>query len=1475
MSYLFISFADNLDKDSRSKRDFYTLSLEKQYELIQKRIPAERRIDSFSEFIEKCFPSGLSKTYYLSCPNFLRRKRELDNGSSYLDNLVIRPEKTLSMKSVLPDNQNIILIGNIYEGGKLKMFAVKGIQLIDDSMSSPYDKVIQGYPACLSFARNSWSINHVDYNDTFFTPDNILDIIENCYTVKNPKEIVKTYKAWQEYFQFRDYYLDEQTKRNFRVDSCEYLKTFAVNRKEYRMDSILYDECILDDLEDFKRGDMIVVTKKVAQAESFPLIRLNLFRNKKEFLENTVTKGKKQVNEEERRIRSLANDNVIITELDPRIEDKLSNLISNGYELGDRFKTVKFEIEPTEHLEQVERQYNKTISDSISAVEIKYKNIVLDETKKYVQKIKEARENDLEVDVKEYTSELNNKLDLEVERNQDKDILKLIDSEIKKIKNSLKQKKKESDKDYQERLNKEIGKIDVRHYYVLRNESLVSYFRSDKEKVIANELKHLESEKQRELTNKYKEDIRNESNDVKTKYETELENAKAEIIENETEICFSIFFKPNDRKEVNAKMQEQIKRCQFIVYDHRAESAKLRRQEMALENFYSGNVKNPYLSTYLFAPNNLQPITANRADWKWYLDSLNEKQKEAVRKAVSSNGVFLLQGPPGTGKTQVIAETVAHLVQDGKKVLISSETHKAIDNVFERLPKVAEIVPIRLIPSKNNNDSEYTPKYLVDNFYLNISTNMKNIVAKYRNFKKNKEDFEEHFSELKLLNSKIEKAQKTFEAAQAKIEVLDKQAKQKNMSISELKEQMDSLRMVIDTLKRTRRHAEKFNLSLDEDIRKDIIAKFVNSIEALFDKSEFVTTDLEILTKTINSLNTQYIENEIQSINPESSAQILSAKIKELKRKMDAIDDELGGDIDDNKEYQAIRKEWMALKKEEKESGTKASDGGILSKVFVYDYMIKNLESLSGIIEGKKNSLILLRNDVISEIDNEINKQEQNQDVIQSKINAISKEIKNINNQINDIEDSNEIQDIQSNKAKLESQIDSFFKEFGILEPYKDINDALNIIKTTFEDLESNYAIREAENKEKIPMYEKISKYLSQTDVIEDDRKLYTKELFESANVFGITCTSNDRFSSENNTELGDFNIDNIDIKTIGIDVVIIDEVSKSSFIDLLIPILYGKTVILVGDHRQLPPMYEFAKMRDDEFEALDEEVINPEINKKYTKLYEECFFKTLFEKIPDDYKTMLIQQYRCHEHIMKVFNHFYQGELRIGFNGQNNQKKHNIEIYSNGRKIIQPEKHVYFVDCKQFETRDQDSTSIYNMGEAKVVVELLKKLKMYFRNNPSVEPLSVGVICTYGDQAKRIKDLMKSEKITSSDFKTGQEKLIVSTVDDFQGDERDIIILSTVRNPQEPAKSNPGFILAYQRINVALSRARRLLAVVGNRKYLEDKGVINLPDVYGREDYDQKHFRVYDEILNTIETYGKVLEDVDIIESKEGKINA
>ena len=261
-----------------------------------------------------------------------------------------------------------------------------------------------------------------------------------------------------------------------------------------------------------------------------------------------------------------------------------------------------------------------------------------------------------------------------------------------------------------------------------------------------NKLDRKRKEKNQELENKYKEDIILEKTNAKANLNEALRKDTEKAIEDETIKRFALYFRLGDPNgSIKEKQIKQIANCQYIVYDNRAELSKIKRQKTALDNFYQGYVKNPYLSTYLFAPETLPPVSSTvEPNWTWYLESLNEKQKEAVRKAVASNGIFLLQGPPGTGKTQVIAETVAHLVKSGKKVLISSETHKAIDNVFERLPKIAEIVPVRLIPSSNDKkkDNEYDPGKLVDNFYSNIASTMSRSINRYRNFEKNKNELD-------------------------------------------------------------------------------------------------------------------------------------------------------------------------------------------------------------------------------------------------------------------------------------------------------------------------------------------------------------------------------------------------------------------------------------------------------------------------------------------------------------------------------------------------------------------------------------------------------------------------------------------------------------------------------------------------------------------------------------------------------------
>ena len=1502
MNALFISFVKNIAKRNGFRGDFYRDSLEDQYALLKLRVPPERRIESLEQFIESTFTTGLWKYYYISCPNFLRELRSENDGMmSFLDNVVIRPELTLSMRQCLPDGQNVILIGNIAERGERAEFTVKGIEFIDESMSASGDRKVRATAVnafeLTSFVNRqtgrtitvpNWKDSNWKTYENLLTPDFIKELIDTCFTVSNPLQVRQTYDQWNSYMEFRKYYLVEQAKRSFKLDRVLYLQSYAVNRKEFKKSQSVYESFILDGIADFTKGEMVVLSRQIENAEPFPLIRLDIDRNKKQFMEDRVMRGKRLVSEEEIKIRSLAGDNVFITSGDPaalggeKTGIAFASLLRQGFELGDRFRTVTTDIAPEEHLGQLEFDHKLAFEKACDEIDARYQIIIERELETLVQaKDREISASILEKVNREEAS-LEARLEGDISSNEDQSVLVAIKEEKRRIQRENPQGKKESDADYQARLKGLYESIDIEGLYRERNQRLIDEFKRREIEAGKRELERYKKTTLGALQVKYRDDARNEKVEAKTQIDEDFEQKKKAVIENETIYRISIYFRlPEGMLDVKKETVTLIESCGHIVYDSRAEKAKLARQEAALKAFYSGYVKNPYLSTYLFDPSGLQdPTQQLDADWTWYLESLNEKQKEAVRKAVYSNGIFLLQGPPGTGKTQVIAETVAQLVKKGKKVLISSETHKAIDNVFERLPKTAEIVPIRLIPSRGDRKREngYEPQYLVDNFYKNISDAMRKAVTRYQNFQKNKDEFEEEFEKLKSLRAKIQRRQSLLDEAKQKIAALEQTAKGLNSERSAKKEALDNIRIDLDLLRRTRRRIEKNRLTADEDIDQALLGKYFAAIRDDFTGPMFSTTDISVLLDVVESIDLSLVRRELTLLDPESNAALLEVKKMELKRKMEACSDELGDPLPGKEaEHEELKAELRAILNQQRVA--KESDSGSLNlqirAIFDYAFITQHSNEIEEILIRLKDKLTEEKTAFFEkEIDPRAEEIEQRIATAEGHIKGLAERIKGINEQIAEIQEEDDFKEIQESVAKLQESIGKFFREFEIAVPYDSVDSALEIIESRWSEMQVNFAAQEAENKAKIPMYKRIVDYISSPEVIEEDRRAFTSELFDSANVFGITCTSSDRFGRNNLDVLSDYGIEGIDIKSAGIDVVIIDEVSKSSFIDLLIPILYGKTVILVGDHRQLPPMYEFAKLRPEDFEGLDPNYISEDLNKKYTQLCEECFFKTLFERIPDAFKTMLVQQYRCHEDIMRVFNHFYHGQLRLGWPGQNNAKQHGIRIVSNGRLIIEPEKHVYFVDCKGFETHQQDSTSMYNTGEAEVVAELVKKINAYLKENPRAEAdkLSIGIICTYGDQARRIKELMR--KVKTDAFKGDSERLIVSTVDDFQGDERDIIILSTVRNPEKPERSNPGFILAYQRINVALSRARRLLIVVGNKKYLETKGIIDLPDVNGNPAHDQKHFRVYEEIINTIESFGKSIDDIDVLENKGGVIN-
>ncbi len=1431
MNFLFLDCTFNMVKGSQNWDDYFSTSLVEQYSNIYRKMGNSQKatIEDFKEFMNRCFSPYMTNIYHFSMPAFDRRA-ECDKKGNYIyRNVVIRPEKNDLIKRFLPNGQDVIIIGDI-KCLKNNLFVVKGIELIDEISEEESEISVQCNCSVAYELRilpngirvPNFGVNIDEYSaNNILTNDFIYKLVNGPFYVKQYKKVLQTYKEWKDYILFRKQYLETQSEKCIRFNKCEILNTFIIPRNVYRLNEERYSGLLLN--KELVRDDQIVITENVDGSESFPLVRIEVDFNKKEIYSAMTEKDRKP--KEELLLNRFTRQDISLTAQEPSNNQTRIKSI----QLDERYKIFAEDILP--NTEKYEKEFENDYLNDKAKVETQYNNIINGE-------------------VYEYLDELSLQLDLEK------------NNKIKEFneKNDISDKKNEEKcKKFAEKLEKE------------KNENI------NKARI----------SKEQELKNKYNNQINLEL--FKTKeYLLNIKNEKInKAIENETIRRFNILFKiEKDNVDEVRKELENIKPC-FMTYNNIAEKMKIERQEKSLDAFFKGFVKNPYLSRYLFEPKSLQNLNHNiEDDIEWNLQSLNDRQKEAVRKAVASESIFLLQGPPGTGKTQVIAEIIAQLTKKGKKILVSSETHKAIDNVFDRLPKIPEIRPLRLIPNINGKNTDYNPERLVDNFYINISQKIDKQIMSFENFTTTKENFDEEFQKLKLDYQKLLKEQVQIDSVKNQISSYENNKKLLNAQISNYRKEISFIESNKNDYEFLIKKIRNYNFAIDEnEFKKDVLERLSNNINSIMGKKTYFKTSNinEIMRMNLGNIIDEL--NQIQ-FNPELID--LENEKKDISKQIRENLDEDSGEIIVGKE--TIVKELRSKLNEIKEKITQTKNGidydysdlqvsRIIDVKLLNENEIKDLPTIISNIRSEVGSLVsnttIKLNNELTPIQNQINE-------VTSKINSIKLDILQIDERISELREKSEFVNFNDLQSDLKQRINKFFKDFNIVKDYYDISEALEIIKEEWKELENNFDKKEKENKTLIPMYKKICKFLRQKNVIEEDRIYYTKQLYDNANVFGITCTSRDRFKEKDLEELSKYNLGDLDVRTQGIDVVIIDEVSKSSFLDLLIPILYGKTIILVGDHRQLPPMYDLRNLKQSDIEDLD--FIDLDTNKAYTELYEECFFKTLYEQVPQNNKIMLNQQYRCHEDIMRVFNHFYGGKdnkgLLLGYKKQNDEKQHFLNVVINGKNVIEQDKHIYFVNCDKHDFNDNGSTSVQNPQEADVVCELLNKINNEYSNmiksnkikveidnerNIDTRP-SIGVICTYGDQAGLIKRKLKGKFKSYEGFSQNNDnKLVISTVDDFQGDERDIIILSMVRNPIKRT-GNYEFIKKFERINVALSRARKLLIVVGNKDFLSNCGVINLPDIDGNKALDRQAYPVYKEIINTIDVYGKILQSDDII---------
>lgn len=1505
--YIYLDFTQNMKSGSyRNRNDVYQESIEDQFEKIKRKLAlyGKNDITDLRKFVSLCFPM-MKSTYYVSLPSFERKIEKADNyrGADCIYNMVLRPAKTGVISSVIPKELDVVLVGDLVFRNNLISFVVKGLDLIDENVEKFGELKVECAAACAT-TRNSknlpdYGIETRDLYKPFLTRDMVLSLCEKVYPIENPERAIEVFEKWKRYVEFRNYFLNVQSQRNESVQKVEFIKAYAVSRSDYRKNEDIYEQHLLDNNKSFIQREQVLLAEANDDTVEFPLVKVEIVRNLAE-ISKSMSRDKK-ITIFERDLRRFTRVQVALSPNNPGSVEN-TGYSKNIIYLGDRVAFITEDEAPD--CEDIVQFFEGKLRRVSSQIDNKYAGIIKVAIESYRLKEEKRLNEECERAINEYFDSLDRNIESDVENNKDKSITKRYKTRIRKINEKYDKQRKQIEKTYKskrkgenaeeerDKLNSELDAINaaeiteiesipIRSWYEERNTKLKNDFEKSRVLQKNRDLEHLCTEKEQLLKLELADTIANE----KKEFENQIEREKQEEVKKKTAQLtlrhFYVYFKADDI-DFDYFKSDIASSYRFLIYDNRAEKAKIDRQKKTLDSFYHGYVKNPFLASYLFVPEALGKAESEMDEIEWFGSRLNDSQKEAVRKALASNSLFLLQGPPGTGKTEVIAEITAQYVKQGKKVLVSSETHKAIDNVFDRLPKIPEIRPLRLIPSQSNKGTEYSPEKLVDNLYESISSRLDRRVQQYENFTEMKNSFGEKVQDLRfrydqLLN--LEKACRTVQTKkkklQNKIETIDAVVVERRNDKRPLQEELG--------------HYNSILLCIDkgafwEDIEKsDILAKIATKIYEILARYDFFFELDNDKIKIIYRIRLDQVSEEFKIIEKNSSSMSVEQEKASIRSKIRALRDPDTDEIIEGKEdeYEQLRKQLISLKSA-KDADTdvdysslsvasfipadKLSDSSSRTKILQQLADIK-AEIASGINTERTavSNLSAELSEKVDDIDAQISEYKRNKNLLQIEIEQLNED--------------DSYSDYRRKQQELRKEIVDFFSDFEILDEYPadDYAAAIEIISRRWNEIERNQEALQQENKSKIPMYKAIREYLSDEEILEEDRISYTKKLFDNANVFGMTCTSRDYFSEDSMRSLREYQLGNINVRNVGIDVVIIDEVSKSSFLDLMIPVLYGKTVILVGDHRQLPPMYDLKHMKKADFDGLDPEVIDYDLNKQYQELYETCFFKTLFESVPNAYKIMLDKQYRCHSDIMDVFNHFYSTKgkgLSIGLSNQNDLKNHDLEIKSNGLTLIEPHNHIYFVNCTEYESQlDSESTSIINRQEAEVIAKLLQLMNEQYgkmiekgtirKDKKKDERKSAGVICTYRDQARHIKTLIKGKSFTNFSSKR-EDKLIINTVDDFQGDERDIIIVSMVRNPRG-GKSNSDFIKQFERINVALSRARCLLVVVGSMDYLNSIA-IDLPDINGNKDLDRHSFPVYREIIRTIQAKGKVLQASDVI---------
>jgi len=855
----------------------------------------------------------------------------------------------------------------------------------------------------------------------------------------------------------------------------------------------------------------------------------------------------------------------------------------------------------------------------------------------------------------------------------------------------------------------------------------------------------------------------------------------------------------------------------YLWVDDIGAKSKLHRESEALKTLFRGESVNKQLKNFMPEIASIKnPIIHKHVKTELLSDKFHQfkdKQKEAVLGALNTNDIYLIQGPPGTGKTTVISEIIQYLANDNQKVLLSSQTNLAVDNVLQRIGREDNVRAIRIGPEeKFELDSiQYSLEHRVENLQKEITMTLEERPGHFRMVKKAlksnesllsahlyikaeikkiinmKQNLDTHNTMLAETNIKYDKLKNDltnlqkdirhkYEAVGEKTDILVKLSALQNSSQNSLQQNMISAEMM-----------SNLNLSIENtsNLRMykglvDEIQVAISEVKSLKQNRTTIISKMEQIAIEMQQTNERIVGLKVQY--DDLSEQMKTYLMNDVKKLMLVIDD-LQMDLHEYK-YQLVKIDEKILDLNNKALNLR--NLALEIKVMIDKSISQNRnvwEKYFGTSSITKEKFIDLWVKV------EHFKKEFSSLLHHAHLLSHLGEHDNIliaQNEIKEVEQL--VEELQKEKQKKKKYVQKFEESLTVYEQ----NEYLQLYLTHYQIRFSQLTIQKdlARTEEFISTYELNKKELELYEMTLDiqdewEKKLqYYQESFEDiyinssnlicATCLGIASTKNNHFL---NTEF---------------DYVILDEAARASSMELLIPLIRGKKIILVGDHKQISPTLE-----RDILEKLERDnVVNTdEIN----KVYKKSLFGLMYEDAHDQMKTFLNKQFRMSPGISHTVSKYYYDNNLL--NGDNvHQKQHTLES-------VLP-KAFYWVDTpntSQF-LEKKENKSFYNEGEILAISSILDWL-----NNHLQVQKSVGIISPYKAQMNKLLETINIEEYKMLDIE-------INTVDAFQGREKNIVINSLVRNNSNGVV---GHIRQDSRMNVALSRAQELSIFIGNVNFV------------------------------------------------------